>query len=244
MFVVTSLSDECMERYGYATLATWVENLPCDIWVYGESEKSYFHHRKVHNFNLFHETNVGQFLTQIERLPIAHGIVGNEYNYNLDAWKFCRKVFAQVDACRKIKGRVFWIDTDVMMHKPVPETFLVKLLQDVYLCYLGRQGIYPECGFIGWDTRYKQNAEFMDVYENIFLNGSILMMQAWHDCTAFEFVRKGLNVPSRNLSRDICGLHVWPKTMLADYMDHLKGPRKQQIEERNPGCDDEPLLLA
>ena len=70
-------------------------------------------------------------------------------SYLWDAVKFAHKSYCVSHAALNADSDlVVWLDADVVTHSSVPESFIESLLpKDHYCAYLGRQKIYPECGF-------------------------------------------------------------------------------------------------
>ena len=89
------------------------------------------------------------------------------YSYRHDAYKFARKVFAISHAARKMqRGRLFWIDADVIVQNKVELELLRKLLPDeASLCYLARELAHSELGFVGYNLERLETHAFITAYE-------------------------------------------------------------------------------
>lgn len=164
--------------------------------------------------------------------PLMTGNQGGRYNIQYDA-RMARKSFIQRHALNLYQGKVFWIDADVVTHEPVPETFLDEMLpDDMFNCYLGRDGwCYTESGFIGFNYDHPLRQAFMNAYIGVFESGMIFTQTAWHDCIAFDAVRRLAKNPEefKNLAEGIPEgtMHPFIWSKLGAYMDHRKGPRKE-----------------
>lgn len=163
--------------------------------------------------------------------PIMTGNTAQGYNIQYDA-RMARKTFIQYDALMENKGKVFWIDADVVTHSPVPETFLDEMLpDDKFSCYLGRDGwMYTESGFLGFNGSHPGCEGFMKFYRSLFTNGYIFLQKAWHDCIAYDWARSVHDKSwFHNLAEGLPHgtMHPFVNSDLGKYMDHRKGPRKK-----------------
>jgi len=245
MVVVTCFSQKGYEETGRKSLQTFVENWPCKIIAYYEEKEPDFKHPNIEYRPFFLIPGVVGFLEYLMSIPQANGVVtqnGKErYNYNYDIWKFCRKMFAQYDVLGSEKGKVFWLDNDVITKKPVPEEFLEELFYDYSeddrreyseaLVYLGRKGFHSETGFVGFDTEHKDFPKFLDRYIKVLKQGIIFSLPRWHDCEAFDWAREGKGKDLSPFWKQGDPLGVWNKTVLNEYMDHFKGQRKYLVNE-------------
>lgn len=228
---VTTFSEQNYSEYARMSLELFAEHWPTKVIAYFEGETlPDFRHENIEYRPFYSIPHVPEFLTACSLLPALRGITWNgTYDYNLDVFKFCRKVFAQVNVALQHKGLMFWLDADLRLKKSVPEEFLHSLLEGVYTCYLGRADRHPfytETGFVGFDTTHPVNEQFMTVYDRIYKSGAVIELKGRHDCYVYDIVREQSSAPGRNLAEGTQGIHVMPQTCLAEYMEHLKGPRK------------------
>ena len=141
-----------------------------------------------------------------------------------DAARFCHKVFAQMETCDQY-DTVFWLDADIVTHKPVTASWLAQLLGPHMCCYLGRENTFSETGFVGFNTCHPDFDVFRQRYLAHYLEGGLFALPAWVDSLAFDQARAGLS--GNNLSRDGKNFeHVFITSVLGEYMDHMKGHRK------------------
>jgi hypothetical protein len=140
-----------------------------------------------------------------------------------NAYKFSFKCFAQFDAFTW-DDKVFWVDADVITDKDIPIDFLEGLVEGVPFCFLGRD-TYTETGFLGFNTKHKDFPKFRKNYENQYKKKYLFRQPFYTDCHAFDAARVGIE--GRNLTPWGRGVqHVFVDSVLGEYMDHLKGPRK------------------
>jgi hypothetical protein len=227
---ITSFSPKGYEIYGRKFLESAVENWPCQLLVYYE-EKPDFKHSKVSYKPLNEVYGLSAFLEYCDRNPVFSGRITGGYNFNYDAAKFCRKVFAQFDILRDYTGRVFWLDADMVFKKPMSEEFLTDdIFQDKTLALLMREGLHAESGFVGFDTRRGDFDVFLKTYIDIYRKGQLFGMRYWIDGHAIQEAVKLSGVSVNNLSADFPknGINVMPHSLLGDYLHHNKGNRKFQ----------------
>lgn len=148
------------------------------------------------------------------------------YNFRFDAYKFCRKVFALVDASRERTGKLFWIDADVQTHAPVDIDVIDALLPEgISLCYLDRPGYHSECGVVGYNLDAPGTREFIDAFEAMFADDLFFEYTEWHDSFLFDRLVDELKpavrtIPQKNRA------HPVETSVLGRYMRHFKGKRK------------------
>lgn len=228
MICVTTFSQKGYELYGKRFLETFVENWPCKIVVYYETLPD-FQHEKVIYKPLLEVFGVQAFLQYCDRMPIFRGMTEFGYNYNYDAKKFCRKVFAQLDTLKEHQGKVVWLDADSFFKKPITEEFIDDIYGDAGVVYLGREGFHSESGFLGFDTERDGFGDFVEQYTRCYRKGVIFTLKRWHDCEALDWALNQKLVKSKNLTagwKDGDSLDVLEDTVLGEYMEHLKGKRK------------------
>jgi hypothetical protein len=217
--------------YAQNCLKGLAESFPGRIVAYAEEVPEFDSRIELRDF--YEIKGVNEYLEKIKRVFGANGHQINGYDYRFDANKFCRKVFAQ-DAVFDEDQYVFWIDADCVFFKPIEEEFLVSLVKDVPFAYMGRgkQGSYvsyTETGFLGFNTKHKDFPAFRAKYLSYFTSGRIFQqLRGWHDCIAFDHAREGIK--GNNLSPNGQGMNdVLRNTVLAPYMEHLKGRKKFDV---------------
>lgn len=182
---------------------------------------------------------LGEFKQRHKANPHANGIKpgsdpNGKYSYLWDAVKFAHKSYCVSHAALNANSDlVVWLDADVVTHSAIPEGFIESLLpQNHYCAYLGRQKIYPECGFVIYDTRSLYNQQFMEDWQDMYRTDSLFNEIEYHDSYLFWILQKKYaqrGMQSFNISEGhphIPGGHVFINSPLGAYMDHLKGTRK------------------
>jgi len=219
MKAVTTFSPKGYEEYAEIFLMTYVENMSLPLVAYVEEEPD-FKHDLIEYRDIYGIPDVAMFISHAEHLQRQA-----PKNYLYDAAKFSYKVFAQLDVFKESpKEEIFWFDADIVFLRPLSKWLLKGLLKDVCLAYLGRD-TYTEAGFIGFDTAHKNFPMFFHHYEDMYKKRRIFELNFWTDCHAFDEARRGIK--GRDLTQGKGMEHVFCKSPLAPYMDHLKGGRKK-----------------
>jgi hypothetical protein len=72
---------------------------------------------------------------------------------------------------------------------------------------------------------------FWETFINYYKKDTIFELQEWHDSFVFDVVRKEYEergMVNQNIPHGSIDLHPFINSVLGDYMDHMKGPRKRQ----------------
>ena len=141
-----------------------------------------------------------QEFVKLADFPAARGqLMGSGYNYNFNAHKFCRKVFAQIDAAAE-EGveKLIWLDADIEFRDrfEIPEW-------DGFLAYLGRPEWHTCASFIGWDLTHEQSAQWFEAYWRLYVTGTIFALSAWTDCHALDWLRSQMQFGETNLAEGL-----------------------------------------
>lgn len=139
-----------------------------------------------------------------------------------DAKRFCHKVFAQLDAMQD--GEPFWwVDADVALFQKVPESLLE---QTDFVTFMGRDS-YTETGLVGFNPKHPEFREFEKRYRSMYTDGTLLTLDYWTDCHAFDAARegRGKNLTPNGRAFD----NVMRETEFGAYMAHFKGPLKADL---------------
>ena len=222
MRIVTTYPPKDWDIYVKRNIESWVDNLDAEIIVYAEDDRGRIPGTETRA--LGEVSGVKEFLRTIRAFPPAHGQFGNKYDYNFDAWKFCRKVFAQFDAAQGYDGLLVWLDADVECLQPITEERLASMVNTVGLYQ--RKDYHSECGIVLFNLPAAQG--LMMAYRNLYTSGYIFRYpMGWHDCWALDLAIERLDVKADNLSPQLSeGLEVVSASVLGPYFRHDKGQRK------------------
>ena len=167
----------------------------------------------------------------------------NDKNYRFDALKFAHKIFAIQKAISLCKTQyLIWLDADIKTVKVVNYKFLNSLVKpNHYMSYLGREHVqkesirYSETGFMIFDLYHKHHKAFWSLMDEMYKGGKLFNLDEWTDSWVLDHVRKHFEKSFKLKNINLCdfGLkdvgnesHVFVGSILGDYMDHKKGPRK------------------
>jgi hypothetical protein len=234
--VVTSFTEENYREYAQDFISSFKQCWPKDVKlvVYYEGTNLRDDWKPISQVE-----GLANWMDAIGHFDLMSGSIAGEYNINFDA-RMVRKAFIEAHACRQFKGKVIWVDADVITFAPVTSQFMSTVLPDDSLvCYLGRDNNkildYTESGFIGFNTEHPYFEKFMNLYISIFTSGTIFAQKGWHDCYGFDAARKMFwmaKPQSKAAFNDLSdGLppnthHPFINSVLGSCMNHRKGKRK------------------
>ena len=242
--VITTFSSAGWEEYGQRMVETFVEHWDKDIKlkIYYEIKPNVDYGPQVEWVDLHASCpDLVAFKEKHKNNPYAKGHrIGmdpqkDKGSYLWDAIKFSHKSYCvSHEALKSSSDLIVWLDADVVTHNPVSKEFIESLLpKGNYCSYLGRMKIYPECGFVIYDTTSTFNDSFMKDWQDMYNTDKIFDLVEYHDCIAFDtiknkYAQQGLlshNISEGHPHRP--GVHVFINSPLGHYMDHLKGKRKK-----------------
>jgi hypothetical protein len=99
---------------------------------------------------------------------------------------------------------------------------------------------------LGFNLRNDKTHEYINRVIDIYQSGELFSLSQWHDSFIWDFVRKEFEELNETKFKDISGEgfnyeHVYIKSGLDKYFDHLKGPRKI---DGNSSSDDRSKLIS
>ena len=179
--VITTMSQSGYGQYGKRMIETFDKHWPQSIklkiyyeWLPYDYQKNLSDRIEWLDINTACP-KLGEFKQRHKSNPHANGIKpgtdpNGKYSYLWDAVKFSHKSFcvshATLNASTDI---VIWLDADVVTHSPVSKEAIEGLLpEDHFVTYLGRQKIYPECGFVMYNCKSKFLKPFMETWKNFY----------------------------------------------------------------------------
>jgi len=211
--VVTTYNNKLYNEYAHRFFSTY--NWPFEVVKYNEDDNL---------FNLVPECK--SFVDRNSHREAK--------SFHYDAVRFCYKVYSFTHAIlnEKVDGLIC-MDADSVFHKPIDIDFVTDYLhkKDKMMAYLGRNGIYSECGFLYFNLQHQYTNQYALSVKELYDKNLIYNHSQYHDCEAWDSVRKKFekkyNVKNINLSpQNINHLHPQAVSVLGKYYDHCKGNRK------------------
>lgn len=218
--VVTSCSKQGWDEYGARFVETYIKHWPETIPLHVVSEDAInlppeAEGKRISLWSLWLSEKASAFHQRHADNPVAHGRraaashlgqhkqrIKNGYNFREDACKFAKKPFAiELVANAVQRGRLFWIDADVVTFSVVPESMLINLLpQHKALCCLDRPGYHSECGFVGYNLDHPLGRPFIREFANLYASDQVFDLSEWHDSWTFDWLRNRLHIPTQRIA--------------------------------------------
>ena len=102
---------------------------------------------------------------------------------------------------------ILWLDADTYTFANIPESFIRSTLpENKMTCYLGRGGMYPECGWVGYNKKHAKLNEFINTWTSLYKDNTIFDELEWHDSYLYWQVLHRLSLLVRNILLLIFGL--------------------------------------
>lgn len=166
--------------------------------------------------------------------PHAHGWNKDKTlkSFLWDASRFANKVFALWHWAEHCNTDIFiWCDGDVRTHTAMPLDFLHSIApgKKQLSTHLGRV-TWPECGWMMFNRNHPRFKDFMTKWRWIYESDDIFNHKETHDSFIYgELVEefKQQDVIFNDLGSPEASGHIFINSVLGQYMDHLKGFRKE-----------------
>lgn len=253
--IVTTFHAKGYNQYAQKFLQTYLQNWPEEVMLYVYTENCEISEsasnlvvRDLHNSS----PELVQFKNTWKNVPKANGDVSADpvrskrrdagKGFKWDAVRFAHKVYSIFHCAQNCDADILlWMDADMICHSPVTILDLQRLIPDNKdLCYLGRDGKYPECGLYSLNLHSELISKFLAEFQRMYDDAErgIFQLDEWHDSFVFEEVRKKFpNLKSLNWSENLGDIrpglanskgegHPLINSEWGAYLDHLKGSRK------------------
>ena len=256
--VITTFNKRGLEKYGQRMINSFSKNWPKNVklYVYAEDCEPTI---PSENVIVLDQNSTCKDLVRFKEkwkdVPKANGDVTKDpirsrrkdagKGFKWDAVRFSHKVYS-IFHCAEICNTdwLMWMDADMYCHSPIDYETLLSLHQDdADLCYIGRERKWPECGLYSVNLTTKMGNMFLKKFKWVYENADdgIFQMSEWHDSFVFEEVRKKIADKNptgiiHNISGGIIDGEGHPviNSDLGQYMDHLKGDRKDIGKSNKP----------
>jgi len=156
--------------------------------------------------------------------------------FEYDAVRFSYKVFCMLDAAERCDTDVLiFIDADTVTYKSIPIEWLDHISPpDKFTTFLGRpKKGFSETGFITFNLALAESKKFFARWREYYTKDLWQDLKGFTDSFTYDAVR--LDTTDRSLDNDLNdgrylgyrgSKHPFVNSELGDYMDHLKGDRK------------------
>ena len=251
---VSTMNMDLYQYYGKRFLQEFSKHAKDDILLFNVFEGTYPEEvltigKNIINLpllSLLHQ----KFIDYFKPLNEANGIkikifyengirkINIKEDFRFNAIRFSFKPFSIhhcLDYLPENITHLIWTDADLRCKKNFSTNDLVKFLpdDDQVMSYLGREGSYSECGFLGFNLKNPETIKYINRVIEIYVTGEIFSLEQWHDSYIWDYVRiefqKSYNTKFKDISGDGASKeHVYINTGLDEFFDHLKGPDRKE----------------
>lgn len=256
IIVVTTFHQAGLEKYGQRFLDSFAANVDKQIKMVVYAEDCVPVNPDQTQITILDANkelpDLQAFKTKWKNVPKANGICpwperrprDHHKKFKWDAVRFANKVYAVLDACKKNKDWVVWMDADTYVHSPWSYDEFKELLPNTsWVTYVGRgkgSQTWPECGFYGLNLNDYDCQTFLAELESYynFAEEKMFALEEWHDSYIFGIVLEkwkkfAPNVLDYTAELQLTGVktgggnHPLINSKLGKWIDHLKGDRKE-----------------
>ena len=260
--VVTTFNAKGYHQYAQKFLKTFIDNWPNTVTLYVYTENCEILERSDNLIvrDLHKESNdIVAFKNKWKDTPKANGDISKDpirsrrkdsnKNFKWDAIRFSHKVYSIFHCARSTDADILiWMDADMICHSPINILQINDLIpDDKDLCYLGRDGKYPECGLYSLKLQSPVIKLFLKEFQRMYddAENGIFKLDEWHDSYVFEQVRKKFpNLSILSWAENLGDLrpsvyntkgegHPLINSDWGAFLDHLKGDRKDLGKSRD-----------
>jgi hypothetical protein len=223
--IVTSFNEKGYEKYGKNFIESF-KSKDVKVYIGTEDEINKFPQKSnITYFSISKNLSINLWEQYVSKLP-----EDLRKSYLFQAHRFCFKVLSlNANYILPNNGYRVWIDADVLFKKEINANDLLNICEKNYLTYLGRDSFWhSECGFIIFKLNNYGNL-FLYRWLWYYTTARVILLPEWHDSFVFDVVRKEFSSKKiKNLSLNLDDRDVWDKTILNEYMVHLKGSMKNE----------------
>jgi hypothetical protein len=253
---VTTFHQAGYNQYAQKFLKTFITNWPKDLTLYAYAEDCPVTEdspnlivRDLHQSS----QDLVKFKERWKNVPKANGNIlsdpvrgkrrDSNKSFKWDAVRFSHKVYSIFHCAQNSQADVLiWMDADMVCHSPITMNDIISLVPiEKDICYLGREGKFPECGLYTLNLTSEPVKDFLKEFQRVYddAENGIFLMDEWHDSFVFEKVlKKSKNLKILNWSSGLGDLRPSSTNSLGEghplinskwgaYLDHLKGSRKK-----------------
>lgn len=224
--------DETVDRFINTFLKHWPNRYKLSIYYEIEPVNFDYGDRVTKN-NVDDIPNMSEMRKALDTEQFRSG----DFRFNAYAW--AQKAIVIGHTGMMLSEPFLWLDSDTVTFKDIPQDFMEKVLpENIFMTILGRQKMtnpetrpYTETGFLAFDAGHDVANNFFAFYLNAWFTGAFKYLVWWTDCHVLDYTRHVIEAPTFDLTANLpqpCPAdHVFVYSMLGQFMDHLKGGRKE-----------------
>ena len=259
--VVSTFNQQGYDQYAQKFIKTYIETWPQQVtlYAYAENCRVFENSSNLVVVDLESECpDLVNFKNKWKDVPKANGDISQDpirrlrkdyfKSFKWDAVRFSHKVYSIFHCAQNSDIDILiWMDADMICHSLLTYSQLTNLIpNDKDICYLGREGKFPECGLYSLNLRSEIVKNFLKEFQRVYDHAEqgIFLMDEWHDSFVFEEIRKKFpNLNLLNWSHDLGDIrphkgnsigegHPLINSAWGAFLDHLKGDRKIEGKSR------------
>tara|TARA_A100001015_G_scaffold313735_1_gene421655 strand:+ start:662 stop:1471 length:810 start_codon:yes stop_codon:yes gene_type:complete len=255
--VVTTYNKKYYDICGKKMIETFIAHWPKDVtlYCYYQEQEPEIYADNVQYIDLYGANpQLKRFIFDNQLDEKKNGIINGEYDFQRDGVKFSHKVFAQTHSLkRSTSDIILYLDADTYTHAKPNLDYIDSIMPEDHLCtYFGRPRLYDETGFYMHNVQHNKSMRWAEALEKIYTEGELWTYPLQVDCyTMYAGRQKFKDEPQLDLVEHHGGLgkkHPFVNSPLGEFLDHLKGDRKElghsrasdfkdRFEERNKNID-------
>jgi hypothetical protein len=240
--VVTTWGDQHWDHHARRCVQSIIDFWPADVkkYFYPDNIAQQIQHKNCYYYDVHKEqpsfitfkSNASQDKLVQEKMSVAKNA------FEFDVVRFAHKVYAVLDAAEKCNtDQLIWLDADTVTYKPILQVWLDHIApQDSFTTFIGRpKKGFSECGFVSYNIASPHAKEFFSRWRDYYEKDQYKHLHGFTDCHTYDAVRTQMKQESKIKDNDLNdgrylgyrgSKHPFVNSELGDYMDHLKGDRK------------------
>lgn len=240
--IVTTWGDQHWNSHAYRSVKSIINFWPSEVkkFFYPDNINQKITSHNCNYFELEKEQNIFQlFKSRASQDNIVkEKMLVSKNAFEFDVVRFAHKVFAVLDAAEKCNtDQLIWLDADTVTYKPITLDWLNHIApKDFFTTFIGRpKKGYSECGFVSYNVSSPYSQEFFQRWRDYYEKDLYKNLQGFTDCHTYDAVRTQMKEEGKIKDNDLNdgrylgyrgSKHPFVNSELGDYMDHLKGGRK------------------
>ena len=240
---VTSMNESGFNKYGRkmldSVISNWQPTILLTVYYHDFDLPKVWGTPLPSNIVLRDLNECGDMLAYRDTMARFDGTMGGqtEYNWRMDAIKWCHKVYAMTDLAFEMAdhsvdaGWLCWLDADTITDKRFTMKDIKKIInKNAEFVHLGRTDTdYSETSFMAFNLSTTPPLEMLGDLRGCYDIGEVITYREWHDGFIIErllniYTAHGMKV--QNLTPKCEGLTAFLQSPLSQYMTHFKGNLK------------------